>query len=112
MNPLLISGSTACWLLAQGESAAWVGTQAPPPELAALNRKISNALKAIDITFDDRPYHPHVTLARKAMPPPGDKLERGIVWRIDEFSLVASVPGPSGSTYRRLTQWPLRPRSA
>lgn len=91
---------------------AWVGTDASPPELAALNSRIVAALSAIGIRVDDRPYHPHVTLARKATAPVGGKLQRGIVWRVDEFSLVASIPGQSASTYRRLAQWPLRARSA
>ena len=90
---------------------AWLGTDASPPELAALNRRIVASLSDVGIKSDDRPYHPHVTLARKATVPISERLERAIAWRIADFSLVASVPGQSGSTYRRLAQWPLRTRT-
>ena len=46
----------------------WVGTESTDPSLQILNRlrqRLTNALAAADITFDSRPFTPHITLGRE-----------------------------------------------
>jgi RNA 2',3'-cyclic 3'-phosphodiesterase len=87
----------------------WLGATTVPPAILGLNRSLVAALSNIGIATDDRPYHPHVTLARKAATYVTRVLRAPIVWRADAFSLVASEPGRTASSYRRLAAWPLRP---
>ncbi|MFN6996149.1 MAG: RNA 2',3'-cyclic phosphodiesterase [Aquincola tertiaricarbonis] len=78
-------------------------SQPPPAPLQALHQAIGQALQAMDIALDERPWQPHITLARKArgaglpaagsLPPPVD-------WPLQEAVLAASRGG-----YRVLQRW-------
>lgn len=77
------------------------------PELTELQEGVVKATGPCGFVPEDRPYHPHVTLAR----------EKGGLWamrqlesrvpadvrfssfRVTEFLLYESVPGPEGSRY-------------
>jgi 2'-5' RNA ligase len=77
------------------------------PDLAALQSRVVDATQACGFSSEDRPYHPHITLARAKRS--GSTLTRlkarlrsqprfsGFIAR--EFLLYESFPDPCGSRY-------------
>jgi 2'-5' RNA ligase len=90
----------------------WVGVHG---DLRPLARAVRRDLKRARLPYDDRPWKPHLTLAR-----PGDRLGpddlaadraalagyEGPSWPATEVVLVRSHLGPK-PTYDRLAAWPL-----
>jgi 2'-5' RNA ligase len=76
---------------------------AAPPALLALNAALGPALRALGLPVDDRPYRPHVTLARHARgallagPPPGP-----VGWPVRSGYVLAESAGG----YRVLQRFP------
>lgn len=94
---------------------AWLGLE-PAGELAALAVATREALVASEVAFDDKPFRPHVTLARCAPPWPAPARGRwqelamplageALSWRA--ASLVESTLGPGGARYRQVAALPL-----
>lgn len=94
----------------------WVGIADGGESLAAIEREIVTRLGACGIPGEERPYHPHVTLARvreAAGLRPGPLLEgcadrRFGTSRVDAITLFQSRPSAQGQVYvplrrRRLT---------
>jgi 2'-5' RNA ligase len=77
------------------------------PELTGLQGQVVSATRPCGFVPEDRPYHPHITLARdKGGGPglrklhsrvPGDVQFSG--FKAKEFFLYQSFPGPGGSRY-------------
>jgi 2'-5' RNA ligase len=67
---------------------------AVPPGLAALHAVLARTLGELGLRTDDRPFRPHVTLARHAqgtaLPDDGPRW----VWPVNGYALVHSVSGP------------------
>lgn len=59
-----------------------------------------------NVTLDDRPYRPHITLARKASAAV-DLAFSPICFTADEFVLMQSVSSDNGPLYQPLYRWPL-----
>jgi 2'-5' RNA ligase len=65
-----------------------------PAALLALHAACADALRALDLPLEPRPFRAHVTLARDAA---GASLQQGMLrWRVGELALVRSHPGPRG----------------
>lgn len=87
-----------------GDAKVWPGgiailrPLATPEPLAGLHGRLAMALRALQLPVEERPFRPHVTLARKASdaaPPPGPAIR----WRADSgYVLVRTLP--SGGGYR------------
>ena len=91
----------------------WVGVQGEA--LAGLARQVRRELKRARLPYDDKPFKPHLTVAR-----PGDRLDRtavdadraalaeyrGPAWRAETVELVRSHLGPKPS-YDHLGVWRL-----
>lgn len=86
---------------------AWLGAHAPQPGLAALHAALAAALRSRGFAVDDRPYVPHLTLARRSAATTARRLAQPLVWRVSSFALVESVLGREASTYRTIAEWPL-----
>jgi 2'-5' RNA ligase len=88
----------------------WLGL-APQPSLGALAERLRAALKAGSVAFDEKPFLPHLTLAR--FREPVDLGRAGfpeldpIAFRADAISLFQSVPEPQGNRYQLLGSVPL-----
>jgi 2'-5' RNA ligase len=95
----------------------WVGVEGDG--LGTLTQRVRHELKKAKISYDERPFRPHLTIAR-----PGDQLDpavieadreilaayRGPSWPITEIRLMRSRLGPAGTArpaYERLAGWPL-----
>lgn len=85
----------------------WAASDETPAELMLLVDALREKLHGEGFRFDTKPFVPHVTLLRKAdcrnKPLPAGEVE----WRADDFVLVRSVPGESGSAYEVVGRWPL-----
>lgn len=89
----------------------WVGIEDPGGVLAALAERIGSECGL----EDDRPLHPHLTLARFKVPasigPLVDRFRPYALdpepFAIDRVILFRSFPGPRGSRYTELGSWEL-----
>jgi 2'-5' RNA ligase len=86
---------------------AWAAPGETPVELMRLVDVLREKLLGAEFRFDTKPFVPHITLLRKAdcrkTPLPAETIE----WRTEDFVLVRSVPGESGSAYEVLGRWQL-----
>jgi len=79
-----------------------------PPNLERLAADLGRQLKAAGFALEQRPYRPHLTLARKATHLPADAcLVQPILWKSTGFVLVESRQDGRGSSYGILKTWPL-----
>jgi 2'-5' RNA ligase len=77
------------------------------PQLAALEKSIVSAMSGCGFRPEDRPYHPHITLARNRGRENGVRSLKPRVcaapsfgaFVAQEFVLYESFPGPGGSRY-------------
>jgi RNA 2',3'-cyclic 3'-phosphodiesterase len=93
----------------------WVGVDGEREALRRLSQAVRRELKRGRLPYDDKPFTPHVTVAR-----PGDRLDRAAVdadraslteyrgpaWRVEAVELVRSHLGPKPS-YDHMAAWPL-----
>lgn len=86
----------------------WLGL-AESPQLMNLQRQIESSLVAVGVTPEERPFAPHITLARFREASPADispflrerrDLQLG-PFTVGEFYLYSSLLGSSGATHRR-----------
>lgn len=90
------------------------------PELAALAKQIEDAVKPLGIAKEDRPYAPHLTLARikheeiralREHIANMTNFDFG-TFRATEFHLFLSKTSPRGSVYSTLASYPLSAAAA
>lgn len=85
------------------DATLWLGLRRGP-ELMGLAAEVRERLSARGLAFDDKPFLPHVTLARRVRLPRGDL--PGLPFpQPDEATAVTlfkSVLGSSGATYKEL----------
>jgi len=74
------------------------------PKLLALAETIRNAAEVCGIKTEERPYKPHITLARKAVGNVEIEI-KPITWRVRSFCLVESCSTPDGVHYQVLKSW-------
>jgi 2'-5' RNA ligase len=94
----------------QGEPEfLWVGVCNSPP-LYDLRHAVGMSLAAVGIVLEDRPYSPHVTLAKVTTPSPAEVLDQYLEAHRDvsvgsfpvrQFNLYSSVLTEGVPTYRR-----------
>ena len=93
----------------------WAGVSAAP-SLYELARSTDGACADLGTAPEDRPYSPHLTLARIKDPVPLQALRQAIAdlesvefgaFTAPSHKLYLSKPGPSGSIYTPLAEFPL-----
>ena len=89
----------------RGARVAWAGCRKTPAALADLQSGLARALAGMGFALDERPYTPHVTLARKITRPISPGAIEAIGWRATELALVRSELGKG--SYATLKAWPL-----
>jgi 2'-5' RNA ligase len=68
VNPFALTFSTAGFFKHSNKEIWWIGIERNDPRLAALKsiqRRIADGLSSEGISFDNRPYNPHITLGRE-----------------------------------------------
>jgi 2'-5' RNA ligase len=104
--PALRDGLATSWEgcdLELDRAALWPGgiavleaAQVPAP-LAQLHADLALRLRALDLPVDERPWRPHVTLARKAAGAAPPQAAQPVRWRAGSgYLLVRSLPGGGG----------------
>ncbi len=92
----------------------WLGLAVGAAELGACAAAASEAVEALGWAAEERPFHPHVTLARA----PRARNQRALVealgddavgpaWTVDRVSLYRSRTLPDGAVYDELDAVPL-----
>jgi 2'-5' RNA ligase len=95
-----------------GGSVLWVGVDGDVERLRHLAGSVAGAARHSGLAVEDRPYRPHVTLARARPPadlrPLAALLEgyEGPGWTASEIVLVRSRTGPSPE-HVPVARWPL-----
>jgi 2'-5' RNA ligase len=85
----------------------WIAAPVVPAPLSKLVTEINALLSAQQIQPDNRPYQPHLTIARKAARKPRKIAFEAIDWQINSFCLVQSTTLPGGAVYEVVETWPL-----
>jgi 2'-5' RNA ligase len=81
--------------------------QRTPPALERLVTALRGELSQRGFATEQRAYRPHLTLARRARPPPEFPEPEPLTWSATEFVLVESTSGTQGSIYTVLANWQL-----
>lgn len=88
----------------------WSGPSVTPASLAALVGTLQSGCQACGFPSEQRPYKPHVTLARKPLGKEGYAMDGAIAWPVSGFVLAASGGGrPGEPRYRILRRWTFAP---
>lgn len=81
--------------------------------LRQLVRKLEGAALAVGVRLDDRPYRPHVTIARKVQRAASKReawpqlLASPLPFTANGFELMESTPGSAGPRYSVIHSWRL-----
>ena len=89
----------------------WIGTGEGEEELRGLAARVDSACQAAGLPAEERPYNPHLTLARAAggrpapLPelPPAPELP---AWLVNAFGLYQSRLAPAGAVYSVVRAYP------
>ena len=100
----LVLDRTGHWKKAQ---VFWLGARTSPPELLDLVNGLRAGLGACEIAADDRPFQPHMTLARRLRRRPPPLEIEPIAWRVSHFHLMESMAATGGVGYRAVGTWEL-----
>ncbi len=88
----------------------WLASTTIPDALLNLVKDLNSRLQDAGFKVEDRPYSPHLTLARKAKKPVSNLEFEPIYWNINKFCLVESITLARGAEYKVLGSWPLSSR--
>jgi 2'-5' RNA ligase len=95
-----------------GDRVLWAAVEPEDSGLQMLVDCIRRELNAADVEFDDRPFRPHLTLARgrrgQALPRVRALTGPGLPcrWAVPTVALMSSRQG-QGNHYRTIATWPL-----
>lgn len=89
------------------QAIVWAAASHVPTALARLVEQLRAGLTQCGFQPERRPYHLHVTLARKVRRRQTAVAIDPIVWHIGNFVLVESHTYASGASYQVLRSWPL-----
>lgn len=78
----------------------WIGPAETPESLRGLVRDLWSALARVGLSPDFKPFHAHMTIARKVQTPPELSSPSPVHWLIEGFALVESETDPHGSRYQ------------
>ena len=85
----------------------WLGPEQQPESLLSLVRVLNGALVQCGFTPETRPFHAHMTLARKVNRPLPVRRIDPFIWPVRHFVLAESVTDTAGARYHVLSSWPL-----
>lgn len=95
----------------------WAGLEAPPA-LAKLAESVEERMEKLGFVREDRPFTPHLTLARFKNPRPQPALQQASEqlggaglpllgrFEVSEFFLFESKLSPHGAEYRKVARFP------
>ncbi len=82
---------------------AWLGCSTPPPQMLAIQQRLTEQLRGAGFALEERAFRAHVTLARDVGAPPATTADEclPITWGVDSLALVRS-PARGGAPYQVL----------
>lgn len=85
------------------DATLWLGLD-PMPALVVAASRLREELAARDVLFDDKPFRPHITLARRARIPAGNlpPLPFPEPFEAERVTLFKSTLEPTGAVYKPL----------
>lgn len=83
----------------------WAAPSTTPTELIQLVTRLQQQLAGCGFEPEQRPYAPHLTLARHTKPVTERSLSQPIAWEAKTFALVATHPPGKIPRYRVLRDW-------
>jgi 2'-5' RNA ligase len=81
---------------------AWIAPSLVPMRLTELESALTAALKTADFVLETRPFHAHVTLARRCTKRIAKVHFGRVEWDVRRVALLASIAGNGGVCYREL----------
>ena len=91
----------------RGPRVIWLAPTTVPAEILSLVSNLAELAADRGIELDNRPYQPHMTLARNITRKPGLPDPAPVHWQVDRFCLVESITSQAGPRYTVLKTWPL-----
>jgi RNA 2',3'-cyclic 3'-phosphodiesterase len=85
----------------------WLAPEEIPEALKELVEQLQTLIKQQGLNIDERPYKPHVTIARKVKQFTIPEVKFHIPWSITSFALVVSKSSDIGVEYHILQKWML-----
>lgn len=82
-------------------------TSSTPPEASRLAEKLRHSLRDEVAATSEHEFRPHMTLARDLPRRRRAEPFNPLRMKVNDFVLVESRPGPSGSQYSVVARWPL-----
>jgi len=114
----LVLGELGCFPQARAAKVLWLGVTGEVEALTSLARAVVEALDGFGTPQEERPFRPHITLARMRSPEAiGQVLEHEARERLDRedpdwpvrsVELIQSELHPNGARYTTLAKFPLR----
>lgn len=95
---------SGCFVHAQ---VLWLGCSRVNSALSSLVSSLNKSLVVGGYHASDKPFIPHVTLARRYKSPQAVDIPVSIDWWVQDFALVESRLSPDGVRYKVLQTWPL-----
>jgi 2'-5' RNA ligase len=97
----------------------WVGLAGESVRLGLLQQELADHLRKAGVTLEDRPFAPHLTLARRQ---PNARLSERLAWPtarpssrsflVERFVLIHSVLSSAGPSYTVVGAYSLAPRQS
>ena len=87
---------------------AWMAPSQPPERLLQLEAQLRQAVMALGIPVEERPYRPHVTLLRKCQAATTAEVSP-VELCANALHLYESRSTPDGVRYLQLASWPFTP---
>ena len=91
----------------RASGVAWVAPSVLPATLATLHANLHAALTGAGFLLENRPFRPHVTLARRCVQPHPRQQSTPIHWAVRKLSLIGSELRPEGPVHTTLAEWAL-----
>lgn len=101
----LILDSIGIW---EKPGILWIAPEEIPEVLNDLVVQLQSIIKQQGLNIDERPYKPHVTIAKKAKQFIVPKEKIHIPWSVKSFALVVSRSSGTGVEYHVLQEWRLQ----
>jgi len=86
---------------------AWLGCSEVPEALVELQRQLGRRLQSCGFQPEARPWHPHVTVARKIDAIDTDASFAPLGWQVRDFALIEVETVPNGVHYRVVESYSL-----
>ena len=96
-----------CQGMFQKPRVGWLGCSDVPAALGDLQRKLGTRLQDCGFRPEARPYHPHVTIARKLQSIDAAAAFDRITWAVTGFALVEVESIENGVQYHVVETYPL-----